>query len=86
MRELTVREMRQGYQAISAALSQDGEVVLTHHGKPYARVLPIVTLDKQQRLAQRAEQLAEFRKSLPFQSVPTEVLQREERDARAPGA
>ena len=40
MRELSVREMRAGYGAISEALEADGEVVLTHHGKPFAKVVP----------------------------------------------
>lgn len=42
MREFSVREMRAGYVAIAAALETDGEVVLTHHGKPFARVVPFV--------------------------------------------
>lgn len=42
MREFSVREMRAGYGAISQALAEDGEVVLTHHGKPFARVVPLV--------------------------------------------
>ena len=40
MRELSVREMRAGYGAIAEALEADGEVVLTHHGKPFAKVVP----------------------------------------------
>lgn len=40
MREFSVREMRAGYGAIAAALETDGEVVLTHHGKPFAKVIP----------------------------------------------
>lgn len=42
MREFSVREMRAGYGAIAAALESDGEVVLTHHGKPFAKVVPLV--------------------------------------------
>ncbi len=42
MREFSVREMRAGYGAIAAALETDGEVVLTHHGKPFAKVVPFV--------------------------------------------
>lgn len=40
MRELSVREMRAGYGAIAEALEADGEVVLTRHGKPFAKVVP----------------------------------------------
>ena len=42
MREFSVREMRAGYGAIATALETDGEVVLTHHGKPFAKVVPFV--------------------------------------------
>jgi antitoxin (DNA-binding transcriptional repressor) of toxin-antitoxin stability system len=41
MRELSVREMRAGYGAISEALATDGELILTHHGKPFAKVVPL---------------------------------------------
>ncbi len=41
MREFSVREMRAGYGAIASALETDGEVVLTHHGKPFAKVVPL---------------------------------------------
>ncbi len=41
MRELSVREMRAGYGAITDALETDGELILTHHGKPFAKVVPL---------------------------------------------
>ena len=41
MRELSVREMRAGYGAISEALQTEGELILTHHGKPFAKVVPL---------------------------------------------
>ena len=41
MKTLGVREMRASYGALEAALKEEGEVILTHHGKPFARVLPI---------------------------------------------
>lgn len=43
MRELSVREMRAGYGAITEALESDGELILTHHGKPFAKVVPLTT-------------------------------------------
>lgn len=75
MKTLTIREMRQGYQALQDALEKEGEVTLTHHGKPFARVLPI---------EQRKEipSHAALRATMPFQEVPSEVLIREDRDAR----
>jgi len=75
MKELSVREMRQGYQALQKALEEEGEVVLTHHGKPFARVTPLETPGKM-------PSLAAFRAKQPMQTVPSEVLIREDRDAR----
>lgn len=82
MRELTVREMRQGYHVLSEVLEKEGEVVLTHHGKPFARVLPLVAESHQSRLAKRSAELAKIRKKLPFQATPSETLIREEREQR----
>jgi antitoxin (DNA-binding transcriptional repressor) of toxin-antitoxin stability system len=41
MRELSVREMRAGYGAIAEALDVEGELILTHHGKPFAKLVPL---------------------------------------------
>ncbi|MEW6132214.1 MAG: prevent-host-death protein [Pseudomonadota bacterium] len=75
MKELSVREMRQGYQALQKALDEEGEVVLTHHGKPFARVLPIGP-------RKEIPSHAALRASMPFQEIPSEALIREDRDAR----
>ena len=75
MKELSVREMRQGYQALQKALAEEGEVVLTHHGKPFARVLPI---EPRKEIPNHAA----LRASMPFQEIPSEVLIREDRGAR----
>ena len=67
MREFSVREMRAGYGAISAALETDGEVVLTHHGKPFAKVVPFVDQPDVEQLAaeqrRRREGWAEQRRA-----------------------
>ena len=42
MKTLGIREMRASYDVLQKALAQEGEVLLTHHGKPFARVLPLV--------------------------------------------
>lgn len=75
MKELSVREMRQGYHALQKALDEEGEVVLTHHGKPFARVLPI---EPRRVIPSHAA----LRASMPVQEVPSEALIREDRDAR----
>lgn len=75
MKELTVREMRQSYIVLKEALETEGEVILTHHGKPFARVLPI---DQRKPFRSRAK----LRAKMPYQEVPSEMLIREDRDAR----
>jgi hypothetical protein len=78
MKTLGVREMRASYGALEAALKEEGEVILTHHGKPFARVLPIEAPTAPRKMPS----LAEHRAKIPYQSVPSEVLIREDRDAR----
>lgn len=74
MKALTVREMRQGYQALQKVLEEEGEVVLTHHGKPFARVMP---LEGKRTIPSNAA----FRATLPPQKIPSEVLLEEDRNA-----
>ena len=80
MRHLTVREMRQGYQVLVKNLEEEGEVLLTHHGKPFARVLPLVSASSATRLAERAKQLAAFRATLPQQQLRAEDAVRQDRN------
>ncbi len=82
MKTLGVREARQSYQALKETLDKEGEVILTHHGKPFARVLPWTGESKQAQLLRRSRELAKFRRTMPLQNVPSEVLVREDRDAR----
>ena len=76
MKTLSVREMRAGYEILCKALEEEGEVVLTHHGKPFARVLPIEPPKRPFRSH------AELRATMPYQSVGSETLIREDRDGR----
>jgi antitoxin (DNA-binding transcriptional repressor) of toxin-antitoxin stability system len=82
MKTLGVREVRQRYEVLKETLEKEGEVILTHHGKPFARVLPLTTLTQQQLRARRSRELAAFRKSMPLQPTSSEQLVREDRDAR----
>ena len=81
MKTLGVREMRASYGALEAALKEEGEVILTHHGKPFARVLPI-DAPVAPIAPRRMPSNAALRAKMPFQDVPSEVLIREDRDAR----
>ena len=76
---LGVREMRAGYEVLHKALEQGGEVLLTHHGKPFARVLPLESVIATK---PKVRSLAVFRAKQKFQTTPSEVLIREDRDSR----
>jgi antitoxin (DNA-binding transcriptional repressor) of toxin-antitoxin stability system len=76
MRRVTVREMRELLPEVEAALRAEGEIVLTRRGKPIARLLPM----PEQR--PRRPSNADLRAKMPFQEIPSEVLIREDRDAR----
>ena len=78
MKTLGIREMRAGYEVLHKALEQEGEVLLTHHGKPFARVLPLAAVAAPRRLPS----LKAFRARQKLQSLPSETLIREDRDSR----
>jgi prevent-host-death family protein len=76
MQTLGIREVRQRSEILKEALDAHGEVILTHHGKPFARVLPI----EPPKPKRKWQSHAELRASMPFQKVGTEVLLAEERE------
>ncbi|MEP7083565.1 MAG: prevent-host-death protein [Betaproteobacteria bacterium] len=76
MKHLGVREMRVSYDVLQETLAQEGEVILTHHGKPFARVLPYTASRPQM------PSLKEFRSRQKRQATPTAVVIREDRDSR----
>lgn len=82
MKTLGIREVRQRYEVLKETLEREGEVILTHHGKPFARVLPLTTLTQQQMRAQRGKELAVIRARQRRAPVSLDDLVREDRDAR----
>ena len=78
MKTLGIREMRASYDVLQKELEREGEVLLTHHGKPFARVLPLVAVAAPRRLPS----LRAFRARQKLQSSPSEALIREDRDSR----
>ena len=78
MKTLGIREMRASYDVLNTALEQEGEVLLTHHGKPFARVLPLEATAQSRRLPS----LKAFRARQKVQSIPSETLIREDRESR----
>jgi antitoxin (DNA-binding transcriptional repressor) of toxin-antitoxin stability system len=75
MRRVSIREMRALLPRLDETLAQEGEMVIVRRGKPIARLLPA---------AARPERPsnADLRARCPFQTIPSEVLIREDRDAR----
>lgn len=75
MRSISVREMRTALPRLEQILAKEGEVVITRHGKPVARVLPSVS---EVGIPSRAD----LRSRMARVEVGSEVLIREDRDAR----
>jgi prevent-host-death family protein len=75
MREMTVREMRAAIGQLDELVEREGEVVVTRRGRPIARIVPM-----QPRRPMPSH--ADLRRQLRPQSVPSEQLVREDRDAR----
>ncbi len=75
MRSLSIREVRAALGNIEDLVEREGELVITRHGKPVARLVP---LEKRRAMPSHKA----FRESMPFQEIPSEVLIREDRDAR----
>ena len=68
--------MRASYDVLREVLEQEGEVILTHHGKPFARVLPYSPPRIQM------PDLRAFRAKQKQQTVPSSVIIRQDRDER----
>ncbi len=75
MKTITVREAREGLSHPELLFADNDEVIVTRRGEPVARILPI-----KPRPVFRS--LAAFRATMPLQQIPSEVLIREDRDAR----
>jgi len=78
MKNINIREIRQELSHLDELLAREGEVILTRHGKPIARVLPIA----QESGTLRLPSLKWLRDKMPRQEIGSEALIREDRDAR----
>ena len=76
MRIVSVREMRELLPDLETTLAEEGEIVLTRRGRPIARLTAAAPHHRGR------PSHAEFRARMPFQSVPSEVLIRQDRDER----
>jgi prevent-host-death family protein len=75
MKTLSIREIRAALPRLDRLLAEAGEVVVTSRGRPLARILPI-------RQSKGIQPLTDLRAASPRMKVPSEVLVREDRDAR----
>jgi antitoxin (DNA-binding transcriptional repressor) of toxin-antitoxin stability system len=82
MKTLGIREVRQRCEVLKETLEKEGEVILTHHGKPFARVLPLTSLTQQQMRAQRGKELAVIRARQRRAPISLDDLVRDDRKAR----
>ncbi len=73
MKQLSIREARQGLAHLDELLASEGEIVITRRGRPIARVCPVEPM-------RPLPSLKAFRARQPLQSVPSEVLLQEERE------
>lgn len=75
MKTLTIREAREGLSHPEQMFANNDEVLVVCRGEPVARILPVAPKCK-------VRSMAAFRATMPFQEIPSEVLIREDRDAR----
>jgi len=73
MKELTVREAREGLSHPEIMFADDEEVLVVCRGEPVARILSVTPRRK-------VRSLAAFRATQPKQAVPSEVLVAEDRE------
>lgn len=75
MRRLSIREIHELLPHLEAELAVEGELLIEREGRPIARLLPFDP-------PRLRPSNAEFRAQCPYQEIPSEVLIREDRDAR----
>jgi antitoxin (DNA-binding transcriptional repressor) of toxin-antitoxin stability system len=77
VRTVTIREIRRLLPEMEGILGAEGELILTQHGRPVARLVAL------QPALRRRPSNADLRALMPPQETTSEQLVREDRDARA---
>lgn len=72
-RQITIRELREALPALEQLVEREGELVITRHGRPLAKVVSL-------RPGRRVPTHDDLRASIPPSPVGSEQLIREERD------
>lgn len=75
MRQLSIREVRAELGRLDQVVQQAGEVLITRHGVPLARLLPV-------KGSRQRPDHAELRAAMPRLETASERLIRQERDER----
>lgn len=75
MKTLTIREAREGLSHPEQMFADNDEVIVTRHGEPIARILPVAPKPG-------LRSLREFLASQPMQTVPSEAVLAEDREDR----
>ena len=79
MREISVRQLREALTSLEQIVEREGELVVTRHGRPLAKV---VSLNP----ARRVPSHADLRASIPPMAVGSEELIRRDREGEAESA
>lgn len=75
MKELTIREAREGLSHPEQMFADADEILVVRRGQPVARILPVTPL-------RRLSALKDFLERQRLQTVPSEALLAEEREER----
>lgn len=75
IKTLTIREAREGLSHPAKMFADNNEVLVVCRGEPVARILPVTPRRK-------IRSLADFRAKQKVQTIPSEVLIREDRNSR----
>jgi prevent-host-death family protein len=76
MREMSVRELRDSLSSLGDIVEREGEIVLTRHGRPVAKIVPINP-------TRTVPSHAGLRAGMARMEVGSEVLVRADREGRA---
>ncbi|SKA67889.1 prevent-host-death family protein [Thiothrix eikelboomii] len=73
--EMSIREVRQQLSQLQTVLEKAQEIIITRHGRPLARIVPVVALRKK-------PTHAKLRALQPLHHIASETLIRADRDER----
>lgn len=80
MKTLGIREIRASSNVLVEALLEEGEVILTNHGKPFARVVPYEAAVEV--AIRKPISMKWLRDQMPMLEEGTDIYIQEERNAR----